>query len=483
MKRMNNIIIDTCIGFLNCVKKHTLFVVIGFLLLIACDTELRQIVVEGEALEFVTDSTYEVDYLVSRLPLVLLETEGKEILDEPRIVAKLGIIDNGKGRYNGHWNNLNGFDGLVKIERRGFTSQNFPKLQYAFETLGQDSQPENVELLGLPMENDWILHAPYSDKSLIRNMLIYDWWEKLGHYSCRTKFCELLLNGDYRGVYILMEQIKWDKDRIHIVKMDTDDNQGDSLTGGYIIKIDKPIGGDEKYDWSTSIDTFQGVKANVSFQYDYPNDDEITNDQGAYIQSFIQEFEEVLASELFKSKKNGYRHYVDVRSFMDFFILQELAHNVDGYRSSTYLYKNRDSEGGKLHAGPVWDFNLSLGNTNGCEGEKVEGWALDHPCDPTVIPFWWRRMHQDSTYKAELVDRWNELREGQLSDENLISDIDEHIIDLGNSIDRNYIRWPILGEQIWPNYFVGNTHKEEIEYLKDWVLKRARWIDENIESL
>ena len=92
-------------------------------------------------------------------------------------------------------------------------------------------------------------------------------------------------------------------------------------------------------------------------------------------------------------------------------------------------------------------------------------------------------MHQDSTYKAELVDRWNELREGQLSDENLISDIDEHIIDLGNSIDRNYIRWPILGEQIWPNYFVGNTHKEEIEYLKDWVLKRARWIDENIESL
>lgn len=482
MEAKNNLP-ETGIETQNHVKRYLLLVVLGALMLSSCDTELRQILVKGEALEFATDSTYEVNYLVSRLPLVLLETEGREILDEPRIVAKLGVIDNGKERYNGHWNNFNDFDGLIKIERRGFTSQNFPKLQYAFETLDSDTIPENVELLGFPNENDWILHAPYSDKSLIRNVLIYDWWEKLGHYSCRTKFCELILNGEYRGVYILMEQIKWDKNRIDIVKIDADDNQGDSLTGGYIIKIDKPIGGDGEYDWSTSIDTFQGVKANVSFQYDYPNDDEITNDQGAYIQSFIQEFEKVLASESFKKEKNGYRNYVDVRSFMDFFILQELAHNVDGYRSSTYLYKKRDSEGGKLHAGPVWDFNLSLGNTTGCEGEKVEGWALDHPCDPTVIPFWWRRMHQDSTYKAELVDRWNELREGPLSDENLIADIDEQVADLGKSVDRNFTRWPILGEDVWPNYFVGNTHQEEIEFLKDWVLKRAEWIDGNIEKL
>jgi hypothetical protein len=464
--------------------KNGWFLLLGIaIILTSCDIELREILVSGEKLEFKNDSTFEVEYFVSRLPIVVLETEGQEILDEPRISAKMGIIDNGKERFNGNWNKFTDFEGNVSIERRGFTSQNFPKLQYAFETLDEEGIPENVELLGFPMENDWILHAPYSDKSIIRNVLIYGWWEELGHYASQTKFCELLLNGQYQGIYILMEQIKWDKHRVDITKIDADDNMGDSLTGGYIIKIDKPIGGDGEFDWTTSIDTFQNVKANVSFQYDYPNDDEITNDQQAYIQSYIKDLETTLLGESFSDEQEGYRKYVDVNSFIDFFIIQELAHNVDGYRSSTYLHKKRDSEGGKLFAGPVWDFNLSLGNTTGCEGEKTEGWALDHPCDPTVIPFWWRRMHQDSAYKAQLVNRWVELRNGPLSNENLLADVDGQVSELGQSVDRNFTRWPILGIEIWPNDFVGETHKEEIDFLKDWLLKRTKWIDENINSL
>ncbi len=459
---------------------------LGFMVAVmfsSCDTELRHIVVEGEALEFTSDTSFQVEYFVSKLPIVVLETSGQEILDEPRIKAQLGVIDYGKDRYNGNWKSFTGFDGRINIERRGFTSQNFPKLQYAFETLDENGDPENVELLGLPVENDWILHAPYSDKSLIRNVLIYNWWREMGHYASRTEFCELILNGEYKGVYILMEQIKWDIDRVDLSKIDEDDNQGDSLTGGYIIKIDKPIGGDGEYDWTTSIDTFQGVKANVSFQYDYPDDEDITEQQEVYIQEFIQEFEHALASDDFLKKKKGYRNYVDVESFMDFFIIQELAHNVDGYRSSTYLHKKRDSEGGKLHAGPVWDFNLSLGNTTGCEGEKIEGWALDHPCDPTVIPFWWRRMHQDSAYKQQLVERWFELRKDELSDEQLMQDIDKQVEDLGLAVDRNFTRWQILGEYVWPNNFIGNSYPNEIDYLKNWLLKRAEWIDNNIESL
>ena len=449
----------------------------------SCDSEFRQIIVSDEALEFKTDSTFEVDYFVSRLPIVVLETNGQEILDDPRITAQLGIIYNGKERFNGHWNKFTDFEGNITIERRGFTSQNFPKLQYAFETLDSDGVPENVELLGFPLENDWILHAPYSDKTLMRNKLIYKWWADLGHYSSRTQFCELLLNNQYQGIYILMEQIKWDKARVDIVKLGPEDSEGDSLTGGYIIKIDKPVGGDGEYDWSSTIDTFQGTKVNVSFQYDYPNDEAITDAQAAYIQEFVRKFEESLVDSSFSHLEKGFRKFVDEESFMDFFIMQELAHNVDGYRSSTYLHKRRDSEGGKLHAGPVWDFNLSLGNTTGCEGEMIEGWALDHPCDPTVIHFWWRRMHQDSVYKSHLINRWNELRDGVLSDENLVIDIDQQVIELGKSVGRNFTRWPILGAHVWPNYFVGKTHKEEVDYLKNWLLKRVNWIDENIESL
>lgn len=92
-------------------------------------------------------------------------------------------------------------------------------------------------------------------------------------------------------------------------------------------------------------------------------------------------------------------------------------------------------------------------------------------------------MHQDSVYKSHLINRWNELRDGVLSDENLVIDIDQQVIELGKSVGRNFTRWPILGAHVWPNYFVGKTHKEEVDYLKNWLLKRVNWIDENIESL
>ena len=460
------------------------FVILSAIHLTSCEYDLRRIVTVKEALELASDSTYEVHYLASNLPIVIIETNGQEIPDEPRITAHMGIVYNGEGRFNRSWDSYNNYDGLITIERRGFTSQNFPKLQYAIETVNAKGAPRNCELLGLPKENDWILHAPYSDKSLIRNVLMYQWWADLGHYATRTKYCEFILNGSYNGLYILIEQIKWDKNRVNIAKIDLDDNAGDSLTGGYIIKIDKPIGGDAEIDWVTRVDSFQGVKANVAFQYDYPKDDDITPQQEEYIQNFVHELEAVLLSVSFDDKKNGYRKYVDVESFIDYFIMQELAHNVDGYRSSTYFFKRRDSEGGgRLEVGPIWDFNLSLGNTTGCEGDKAEGWSLDHPCDPTVIPFWWRRMNQDEWYKEKLIGRWKELRSGPLRNEKLLADIDAKVVEMGGAVQRNFTRWRILGTEVWPNNFVGNTHEEEIEYLKDWLLKRLKWIDENIEDV
>ena len=228
----------------------------------------------------------------------------------------------------------------------------------------------------------------------------------MGRYATRSKFCELILNGNYQGVYVLFEQIKWDENRVDIAKMDKNDNAGDSLTGGYIIKIDKPVGGDGEFDWQTKIDTFQGLACSTSFQYDYPKDDRITEEQKEYIEHFVDELERTLASKEFNDPETGYNKFLDASSFIDFFLIQELAHNVDAYKSSTYLYKERDSEGGKLHAGPIWDFNLSLGNTTGCEGESTEGWALDHPCNPAQIPFWRKRLAQDSAYSEQLNVRW-----------------------------------------------------------------------------
>lgn len=415
----------------------------------------------------------------SHLPIVILNTLGQTIPDDPRIVIEMGIIDNGEGNMNSDADPYNDYDGLINIERRGSSSQGFPKKQYALETQDIIDNSLDVSLLGLPVENDWILHAPYSDKSLMRNYLTYNWWRDMGWYTTKTKYCEVILNGDYQGVYILMEQIKWDNDRVDIEKLDLDDNAGDSLTGGYIIKVDKTTGSGQT-DWTSHVDEFQGNPKIARFQYDYPNREVITSEQEDYIQQFIYDWEQSLVDSTYTNPEIGYRKYTDVNSFIDFFIIQELTKNVDGYRLSTYLNKQRDSRGGKLQAGPAWDFNITLGNANYCEGGETEGWALDFLCDPSVIPFWWERMNQDSVYWNQVQCRWWELRSGLLSWENVSGQIDENVLLLGDATTRNFERWDILNSNVWPNNYVGGTYTAEIFYLKQWLVNRIAWLDANI---
>ncbi len=415
----------------------------------------------------------------SHLPIVVLNTMGQTIPDDPRIVIEMGIIDNGTGNLNTVTDLFNDYDGLINIERRGSSSQGFPKKQYALETQDTLNNSLDVSLLGLPNENDWILHAPYSDKTLMRNYMTYNWWRKMGWYTTRTKFCEVVLNGDYQGVYVLMEQIKWDNDRVDVEKVDENDNAGDSLTGGYIFKVDKTTGSGQT-DWASHVSTFQGQAKTISFQYDYPNRDEITPQQEGYLQEYIYDWEQSLIDPTFMDAEVGYRKYVDVNSFIDYFLIEEITKNVDGYRLSTYLNKQRDSRGGKLQAGPAWDFNITLGNADYCDGGETDNWALDFPCNQAHIPFWWHRMNQDSVYWNQLQCRWKELRESLWSDSQLEADIDSNVAFLGDAIDRNFDRWNILGTDIWPNNFVGGTYEAEINYFKSWLSDRIGWLDANI---
>ncbi|MDA9120997.1 CotH kinase family protein [Flavobacteriales bacterium] len=417
----------------------------------------------------------------SLLPIVVLNTNGQTIPDDPRIVIEMGIIDNGVGDANFLTDPFNDYNGLINIERRGSSSQSFPKKQYALETQDSLDNSLDVSLLGMPIENDWILHAPYSDKSLMRNYLTYNWWRDMGWYTTRTKYCEVILNGDYQGVYILMEQIKWDNDRVDIEKMDGDDNQGDSLTGGYILKVDKTTGSGQ-FDWTSHVDTFQGQPKVTRFQYDYPNRDTITQEQEDYIQQFVYDWEQSLIDSTFMEPDSGYRKYVDANSFIDFFLIQEITKNVDGYRLSTYLNKQRDSRGGKLQAGPAWDFNITLGNANYCEGGEAGNYALDFPCNQEVIPFWWHRMNQDSVYWNQVQCRYLELRSDLWSWPTINAQIDSNVAYLGQASTRNFERWDILNSYVWPNNWIGGTYDNEIDSLKLWIQQRLSWLDQNIGS-
>jgi len=419
----------------------------------------------------------------SNLPIVVINTNNQTIMNNVRIVADMGIIYNGTGLRNNITDPFNEYNNKISIEIRGSSSQNFPKKSYSLETQDIFGNNNNVAIMDMPSENDWVLYAPYSDKSLIRNLITYRLGEKLGGYTPRTKLCEVVINGDYQGVYVFTEKIKRDKKRVDIAKLDIDDLAGDSLTGGYIVKIDKTTSG-PGIDWSSPIPPPNNISRQINYQIHYPDRNDIMAAQSAYIENYITSFENALNGPNFIDSNLGYRPYIDVKSFIDFFIMNELPRNLDGFRLSTFMFKDKDSKGGKLNMGPLWDFNLSFGNANYCDGELTTGWSSDfnYVCssDNYLLPFWWEKFNQDTTYNNQLRCRWENLRLKELHSDTIINFVDTLAAYLNESQQRNFQRWPILGTYVWPNNFIGTTYTSEINYLKNWINSRIAWIDNNI---
>ncbi len=410
------------------------------------------------------------------LPYFVIQTFNKPIVDEPKIPASMDLYINGKldNSYT------------IGIEYRGSSSQFFDKKSYGIETWDNNNEDLDVSLGGFPEEEDWILYGPYSDKSLIRNVLIFELSNAIEMYGSRTDFYELIINNEFLGTYILMEKIKRDKNRVNISK-----NIDEDISGGYIIKIDKPPS-EGGYNSSNSFNSefdFRGTSdgaSEIKFLYTYPKSNQITNDQKNYIQKYINDFEKALISEDFKDPEIGYKKYINIDSFIDFLILNEISKNVDAYRISTYMNKDKNQ---KLKMGPIWDFNLGFGNANYCEGELTSGWAFNFNelCggDNWKVPFWWGRLFEDPSFILKLKNRWSELRESELSIQNLkerINKITNYLIE-NNAPQRNFDKWVIIGTYIWPNNFIGNNYIEEVEYLTNWIEKRVEWMDETIDSL
>ena len=415
-------------------------------------------------------------FTTSNLPIVVINTLGQTIVDDPRIVCDMGIIDNGFGVMNSISDPFNDYNGKISIEYRGSSSQSFPKKPYALETQDSIGNNNNVSLLGMPVENDWILYAPYTDKSLMRNFLTFDLGRKMGNYSPRTVYCELVVNGDYKGIYILMEKIKRDNDRVDIAKLDSNDVAGDSLTGGYIIKVDKYTG-TGGLDWLSDFPNIGGN--NLYIQYHYPQASALQPQQMDYIEHFMDSFEYALAGPNFTDSLIGYSKYIDVNSFVDLYIINELSKNIDGYRLSTYMYKDRDDNGGKLTMGPFWDYNLAFGNANYCDGGITSGWEVNTGCGDNN-PFWFERLLDDTTYQNKLKCRWEYLRERSFHQDSIFTFIDSTELYLNDAQQRNFQKWPILGNYVWPNFYVGNTYQDELQFFKTWIGGRLIWIDNNI---
>jgi len=418
----------------------------------------------------------------SNLPLVVINTNGKTIIDASKISATMKIISNGTGQVNRPTDAGNIYNGNIGIEIRGAYSSTFPQKPYGIETRDASGANLNVSLLGMPAENDWILLANYNDKTFMRNTLAYELSRRMGHYASRTRMVEVIVNNEYLGIYILMEKLKQDKGRVNIAKLTNLDISGDNVSGGYIFKIDYF---DTSNSWQSNFRPIDHPEKIVNYVYFDPDPTDLVWQQKDYLKTAINSFESVLYSSNFKDKTNGYPAWIDVNSFLDYFIVNEVARNVDGFKKSVYFFKNKDSKGGKINAGPVWDFDWAWKNIWDCStfaATDGSGWSyLINDClnTPPYSNGWMVRLLQDTDFANALNKRYFELRKSYLSSQYLNSYIDS-VQNLASEAQvRHYSKWPILSENVVaPEVdFQPSTYAGQVTKFKNWIQTRLTWLD------
>lgn len=400
----------------------------------------------------------------SNLPIVKLTTLGQPIVDDPKVPVQMQIIDNGPGLRNDA-NQVNyAFEGRIMAELQGYTGVYESKKNYSFETVDPFGTQIDTSILGMPTESDWIFKSEYLDHTLIKNTVAYEMARRMGDYAPRTRPCEIILDGEYVGVYVLTEKVKRSKNRVDIAKLTPSDLSGSALTGGYIIEMNI---NDDPNDWASEYPAINQATApfNVEFKHVYPKSNTILPEQHDYIRGYVDDFENALADNNFTDPATGYRSYIDVGTFLDFLIVNEFSVNYDSYGRSTYMYKEKDTDGGKLKIGPPWDYDRAM---DYYVPDATSGWVWEiaHPYWP--YPFWWSRMWEDGDYRHQLACRWTMLRQNTLRTDAFMGLIDSTAATLQEAQQRNFRIWNDLG---------NSTYDVQIDSLKSFITRRLNWID------
>ncbi|MCO6044193.1 CotH kinase family protein [Aeoliella sp. ICT_H6.2] len=427
-----------------------------------------------------TDAT--TSAFTSDLPIVVLEnfrngTPGTGDLEDA--VLSLYEIDEVTGRAS--LSSDADLSTIIGQHRRGKSTAGNPKTNLRIEIRDENGEDKNVELLGMPSESDWILYAPYAfDRAMLRNVTFYELSRAMGKWAPRTQFVEVYANfddgelneGDYMGVYVLMENLKRDDNRVDIAELTESQNSEPDITGGYIIAFDTP-NSDTPADAIWETDRHIPTLPDSAFVFEEPEYDELTEAQIDYIQGYVQDFEDALYGPNSTDPELGYQAYFDVDSSIDHHLLRILAKEPDSLRLSTYLTKDR---GGKLAFGPVWDFDRSAGPDLDSRAANPEGWYL-----PDVDFFesdWWGPLFDDPNFAQRWVDRWQELREGVLSDDNISDMVNGFAAQIAEGQVRNFEEWPEVAPNGGQYADPGLTGWEgEVSHLVNWLLIRANWID------
>lgn len=424
----------------------------------------------------------------SNLPLLVVQTSGRGIPQDSRTRAFISTFEPVGGRTR--LSDSPALESAVEIEERGQTSAGFPKTPYNLEIQDLYGNDRAVPLLGLPAESDWVLHNPYTDKCLMNNVLAFELDRQMGHAAPRCRFVEVFVKtsrgrlsypADYRGVYVLMEKIKIDPNRVDLQPLTPADSHEPEITGGYIIKKDKDSPDDLDF-WTDGGGSFGGQH----LKYHDPKPREITPAQQEWIASYIRQLERSLYATdwLRRTGTNHYSHYLDLDSLVDYHWMVEFTKQIDGYRLSNYMSKDR---GGKLKMEPIWDWNLAWGNADYLDGWNTNGWYYPLISDSDHI--WLRRLiagtpngydrRGDPDFNQKIIDRWAELRTNILAPGNILRRVDQIAAELNEAQARDFAKYPRLDTYVWPNpsFYIAPTYSAIISAMKRWIEGRFGWID------
>jgi hypothetical protein len=353
----------------------------------------------------------------AELPLLRISS-ARTIPEEPKVRAHL---------------RMPGYRGRIGIERRGQSSQMFPKRSYAVE-LARDAP-----LLGMPADDDWILYAPYNDKTLMRNVVAYATARGIGRHAARTRFVELRLKGRYRGVYVLMERLELGPERV---------------TGEALYEFTFPFQAQSKDP------SFRTPVLGRPIVWEDPERGDLTAARARALARPVKAAERALYGP------GAWRRRIDADSAVDFALLNELFKNQDAFHASTYMALGAD---GRLRLGPIWDFDISMGNSDYGPSRHLRGWML-------AGGDWAERLYADRAFRAAMARRWRELRAGGLRGR-VLATVEHSRRELRGAASRNFRRWPVLDRRIWPNPVARGSFRAEVRFLRSWLVRRIRWLD------
>ncbi len=411
------------------------------------------------------DYTVIITKIIPTIPKVYINTTGgAPILDRENYVTSTIKIDDLDKYYSDEVQ----FTSTAGIRGRGNSTWGMPKKPYRIKL---DSK---ASLLGMSTDKDWALLANYLDKSLLRNLTAFEISRKAEmSWTPASISVDFYLNGAYQGVYTLTEHVKVSSERLDMKLVKPTDISGEALTGGYLLELDFHY--DEPYKFKTDLKRLPMM---------FKDPDEPTTEQYAYVKNFYNDAEKVLYSENFKDPVDGYRKYIDIESFINYFIVQEIAKNVDGnMRGSCYMAIRQN---GKIEMPLVWDFDIAFGNADhitweqGATSAEYDGWFIK-TCSP-----WYDRLFEDPYFVAEVKKRWNEVKPKL---ENLPDYIHKQSLLIKDAQVRNFspvvnggAGWDINKVE-WNTKRIRGSYDAELSYLMNFVEKRIVWLDTNINKL